>query len=77
MLHELVTLVRHLVTERSPEDRISEFIGLMKGLFQGLQGFGAPPLPPQLEDALRTSMAEALKPETEKVRALLQTDRGD
>ncbi len=70
MLHELVTLIRYQVLERRPEDRISEFIALVKGLFQGLQGFGAPPLPPQLEDALRTSMVAAMKPGSELIEDL-------
>jgi hypothetical protein len=71
MLRELVGLVRYLVADRSPEDRVAESVAMMKGLFQSFQTLGAPPLPAQFEDALRAAMAEALKPGAERSRDLL------
>jgi len=71
MLRELVGLVRYLVADRSPDDRVAEAIAMLKGLFQSLQILGAAPLPPQFEDALRASMPEALKPGAEKSKDLL------
>ena len=71
ILRELVGLVRYLVADRSPEDRVAESVAMMKGLFQSLQILGAPPLPAQFEEALRAAMAEALKPGAERSRDLL------
>jgi hypothetical protein len=76
MLRELIGLVRFLIVDRSnPEERASEAIALIRALFQGLQSFGAPPMPPQLEEAMRTTMTAALKPAAERVEDILRTFR--
>jgi hypothetical protein len=69
LLQELVSLVRYLVADRNPEERAAEMLGLFKGLFQGL---GAPPLPPTFDEAIRTSMVEAMKPGTERTKNVLR-----
>jgi hypothetical protein len=64
-------MVRHLVADRSPDERAAELIELFKGLFQG---FGAPPLPPNFEEAIRKSLAEITKNSTERTRRILGLD---
>jgi hypothetical protein len=71
MLQELVNMVRHLVADRSPDERAAELIELFKGLFQGV---GAPPLPPYFENAIRKSLAEITKNSTERTRRILGID---